>query len=179
MLQALRHGIDRLLQAGLVICFVTLSLCVLWQVVSRYLLNDPSTFTEEVSRFAVIWLSLLGTAYACGRLEHMAYDMLPAKLSGQALLTHMRAVAVLVLVFSVAVFVYGGGKLVARAFEVEQLSATLEVPMGWVYACIPIAGVCMVFYQVAILVAPQDFRAPDEVEAALEQAEKAEKELAA
>lgn len=179
MLQALRNGIDRVLQAGLVICFLTLSVCVLWQVFTRYVMNDPSTFTEEVSRFAVIWLSLLGTAYACGKLEHMAYDMVPAKLSGPALLTHMRAVALLVLVFAAAVFVYGGGKLVARAFEVEQMSATLEVPMGWVYACIPIAGVCMVFYQVAILVSPESFRVPDEVEDALKQAEEAEKEIAA
>ena len=52
-----------------------LFLCVLWQVFSRYVLNNPATFTEEVSRFAVIWLSLLGTAYACGKLEHMAYNL--------------------------------------------------------------------------------------------------------
>lgn len=172
MLNGLRHLVDRLLQAGLIASFVLLSVCVLWQVFSRYVLNAPSTFTEEVSRFAVIWLSLLGTAYACGRLEHMAYDMWASKLSGPALLRHTRGVALIVLLFSVAVFVYGGGRLVLRAFEVEQLSATLEVPMGWVYACIPLAGVCMVFYQVAILIAPQDFHAPREVEEAIEHAEK-------
>lgn len=172
MLSTLRKGVDRLLQTGLVLCFVVLSFCVLWQVVSRYVLNAPSTFTEEVSRFAVIWLSLLGTAYACGKLEHMAYDMWASKLRGRALLRHMQMVAFTVLLFVVAVFVYGGGKLVLRAYEVEQLSATLEVPMAWVYACIPLAGICMVFYQVAILVSPEHFRAPSEVETAIEHAEK-------
>lgn len=170
MLKLLRTLIDRLLQAGLIFCFTVLSACVLWQVVSRYVLNDPSTFTEEVSRFAVIWLSLLGTAYACGRLEHMAYDMLVQKLRGQAMLNHMRMVAAIVLAFSASVFIYGGGALVARAFDVEQLSATLEVPMGWVYMCIPIAGACMVFYQLAIFISPQSFTAPDEVEDALQHA---------
>ncbi|MFC7410814.1 MULTISPECIES: TRAP transporter small permease [Hydrogenophaga] len=172
MLNTLRTGVDRLLQAALVLCFAVLSFCVLWQVFTRYVLNDPSTFTEEVSRFAVIWLSLLGTAYACGKLEHMAYDMWAAKLSGPALLRHMQMVALIVLLFVVAVFVYGGGKLVLRAHEVEQLSATLEVPMSWVYACIPLSGLCMTFYQLAILIAPERFKAPDEVKDALDHAEK-------
>lgn len=167
-MKLVRKLVDRLLEAGLLLSFLVLALCVLWQVFSRYVLNNPATFTEEVSRFAVIWLGLLGTAYACGKLEHMGYDMLAAKLSGAKLLAHMRAVAAIVLVFSAAVFLYGGGRLVLRAWNVEQLSATLEVPMAYVYACIPLAGLAMVFYQVAILLAPQDFKAFDEVEEALD-----------
>lgn len=168
MLNLIRKVVDRLLEVGLIVSFVVLSVCVIWQVVSRYAFGNPATFTEETSRFAVIWLSLLGTAYACGRLEHMAYDMWAAKLSGPALLAHMRGVAVITLLFSAAVFLYGGLKLVLRAFEVEQLSATLEVPMGYVYACIPIAGVCMVFYQIAILISPASFQPVDEVDEAIE-----------
>lgn len=170
MLRILRTAVDRTLEAGLVVSFFVLAACVIWQVVSRYVLGDPSTFTEETSRFAVIWLSLLGTAYACGRLEHMAYDMLAERLEGEALLRHMRAVALVVLVFVAAVFVYGGTRLVLRAFEFGQLSATLEVPMGWVYLCIPISGVCMVFYELAILVAPEQFRRISEVDEAIEHA---------
>lgn len=172
MLRSLRTVVDRLLQVGLILSFTVLALCVIWQVVSRYVLGNPSVFTEEVSRFAVIWLSLLGTAYACGRLEHMAYDMLAEKLKGPALLLHMRAVAVMVLVFSAAVFLYGGLKLVLRAFQVEQFSATLEVPMGYVYSCIPIAGVCIVFYQIAILIDPASFRRTNEVEEVIDHVNK-------
>jgi TRAP-type C4-dicarboxylate transport system permease small subunit len=168
----MRKVVDRLLETGLILSFLVLSVCVLWQVFSRYALNNPSTFTEEVSRFAVIWLGLLGTAYACGKLEHMAYNMVEAKLSGDKLRAHMRLVALVTLAFAAAVFLYGGGRLVLRAWEVEQLSATLEVPMAYVYACIPLAGLAMVFYQVAILVAPQDFKAFDEVEDALEHLDK-------
>jgi TRAP-type C4-dicarboxylate transport system permease small subunit len=172
MLRLLRTVIDRLLQLGLVISFTVLFVCVVWQVISRYALGNPSTFTEEVSRFAVIWLSLLGTAYACGRLEHMAYDMLAEKLEGDKLLMHMRAVAALILAFASAVFVYGGIKLVLRAFEVEQFSATLEVPMAYVYSCIPISGICIVFYEIAILIDPASFKRANEVEEAIEHVSK-------
>jgi len=156
------------LQAGLIAAFTVLTVCVIWQVISRYVLGQPAIFTEETSRFAVIWLSLLGTAYACGRMEHMAYEMLAERLQGPALLQHMRAVAALVLAFAAAVFVYGGAKLVLRAAEFEQLSATLEVPMAWVYSCIPISGICIVFYELAILVDPTQFRVVNEVDDAIE-----------
>ena len=172
MMNALRKVVDRLLQTGLVLSFLVLAVCVLWQVFSRYVLNNPAVFTEEVSRFAVIWLSLLGTAYACGKLEHMSYDMLQSRLSGDALRTHMRVVAAITLAFTGAVFLYGGGRLVLRALEVEQFSSTLEVPMAYVYACSPVSGLCMVFYQVAILIAPQDFQIADEVQAAIAHVEK-------
>lgn len=172
MLKSLRKTADLLLEAGLLLSFGVLFLCVLWQVFSRYVLNNPATFTEEVSRFAVIWLSLLGTAYACGKLEHMAYTMLETRLSGERLRLHIRAVAAITLAFSAAVFLYGGGRLVLRALEVEQLSATLEVPMAYVYACIPVAGLFMVLYQLLILIAPQDFKIANEVDVALEHLER-------
>lgn len=175
---SLKRPIDRILEAALVLLFFTLFVCVIIQVFTRYVMNDPAVFTEEASRFAIIWLSLLGTAYACGKLEHMAYTMLPEKLSGAKLTAHMRSVALIVLLFGVSVMVYGGGKLVLRALQFEQLSATLAVPMGYVYLCIPISGVLIVFYQILILVKTESFKAADEVEAALEHLAEEERKLA-
>lgn len=170
MLRFLKTAVDRALQASLILTFTVLAVCVSWQVISRYVLGQPSVFTEETSRFAVIWLSLLGTAYACGRMEHMAYEMLAERLQGAALLRQMRAIAALVLVFAAAVFVYGGTKLVLRAAEFEQLSATLEVPMAWVYSCIPASGLCIVFYELLIIIDPQRYRTVSEVDEAIEHA---------
>ena len=108
----LKQPVDRLLETTLVGLFFVLFACVIIQVFTRYVLNDPSIFTEETSRLAIIWLSLLGTAYACGRLEHMAYTMFPEKLKDSALLAHMRTVALVILFFAVTVMCYGGGRLV-------------------------------------------------------------------
>ena len=178
ILFSLKRPIDRLLETALVLLFFTLFSCVIIQVFTRYVLNDPAIFTEEASRFAIIWLSLLGTAYACGRLEHMAYTMLPEKLGGNKLLAHMRSVALMVLFFALTVMVYGGGKLVIRALQFEQLSATLALPMGYIYLCIPISGTLIVFYQLLILAKPNNFRTTDEVETALEHLAEEERKLA-
>jgi TRAP-type C4-dicarboxylate transport system permease small subunit len=175
----LKRPVDRVLETSLVALFFTLFACVIIQVFTRYVLNDPAIFTEEASRFAIIWLSLLGTAYACGRLEHMAYTMFPEKLSGGKLLAHMRSVALIVLLFALSVMVYGGGKLVLRALQFEQLSATLALPMGYVYLCIPLSGLLIVFYQLLIIAKPEHFRAADEVEVALVHIAEEERKLAA
>ena len=71
-----------------------------------------------------------------------------------------------------------GGKLVLRTMQYEQLSATLALPMGYVYLCIPISGLLIVFYQLLILKKPQQFRAADEVEVALEHIAEEERKLA-
>ena len=175
----LKRPVDRLLETALVVLFFVLFACVIIQVFTRYVLNDPAIFTEEASRFAIIWLSLLGTAYACGRLEHMAYTMFPEKLKGNGLLAHMRSLAVLVLLFGLTVMLYGGGMLVMRAFDFEQLSATLALPMGYVYLCIPISGLLIVYYESLILLKPAQFKTADEVEVALEHIAEEEKKLAA
>lgn len=174
----LKQPVDRLLEALLVLLFFTLFACVIIQVFTRYVLNDPAIFTEEASRFAIIWLSLLGTAYACGRLEHMAYTMFPDKLKDGKLLAHMRSVAVIVLLFALSVMLYGGGKLVLRALQFKQLSATLALPMGYVYLCIPLSGLLIVFYQLLIIAKPEHFKAADEVEVALEHIAEEERKLA-
>ena len=179
ILFSLKRPVDRLLETALVLLFFALFACVIIQVFTRYVLNDPAIFTEEASRFAIIWLSLLGTAYACGRLEHMAYTMFPEKLKGARLLAHMRSVAVLVLLFGLSVMCYGGGMLVMRAFDFEQLSATLALPMGYVYLCIPISGLLIVYYESLILLKPAQFKTADEVEVALEHIAEEEKKLAA
>lgn len=179
ILLRMKRPVDRTLEAALVLLFFTLAICVIIQVFTRYILNDPAIFTEEASRFAIIWLSLLGTAYGCGRLEHMAYTMFPERLSGAKLLAHMRSVALIVLLFALFVMVYGGGKLVLRALQFNQLSATLALPMGYVYLCIPISGLLIVFYQIVIMSRPEHFRAADEVEVALEHLAEEERKLAA
>ncbi|MDR2789156.1 MAG: TRAP transporter small permease [Candidatus Accumulibacter sp.] len=175
----LKRPVDRLLEIALVVLFFSLFSCVIIQVFTRYALNDPSIFTEESSRLAIIWLSLLGTAYACGRLEHMAYTMFPEKLDGEKLLAHMRSVAAIVLLFAVSVMCYGGGRLVLRSLQLDQRSATLALPMGYVYLCIPLSGLLIIFYQVLILSKPQHFRVADEVEQALEHLAEEERKLSA
>ena len=38
-----------------------------WQVITRFLLHNPSKYTEELLRYMLIWLTMLGVPYAYGK----------------------------------------------------------------------------------------------------------------
>ena len=72
----LRVIIDKVIENFLVLITGILVLDVLWQVISRYLLKSPSSFTDELARFLLIWVGILGAAYATGKKMHLAIDVL-------------------------------------------------------------------------------------------------------
>jgi len=118
---------------------------VCWQVFSRYVLKDPSSFTDELARYLLIWLSLLGSAYMVGEKEHIAINILSKKLS-----IKLQSVIVngSILIFAITVMIIGGMYLVVTVLSLDQLSATLQIPMGYIYLAIPLSGILISFYSV-------------------------------
>jgi len=122
---------------------------VSWQVISRYGFATPSSWTEEVARFLLIWIGVLGAAWAFRTGVHLGLDILPKKLTGKSALA-LKLVTLLVIVgFSVAVLIIGGGSLVALTWELKQYSAVLGLPIAFVYSVIPTAGALICFYAIA------------------------------
>ena len=119
---------------------------MLWQVFTRFVLRDPSTFTEELARYLLIWVGLLGAAYAAGQRKHLAVDLLPTRLAGRARRRLLRFIEACVLVFALAVLVVGGGRLVWVTLYLQQTSAALQVPLGYVYLALPLSGLLIAFY---------------------------------
>jgi len=141
--------VDAVLQRVLALLMLLLVSCVTWQVVSRYLLGDPSSWTEELARYLLVWIGLLGAAFAYGCRAHMAIDLLEGRLGerGRALLRAL--IAALVLVFALLVTVLGGSSLVALTWELKQESAAMGVPMAMVYTVIPLSGLLIALYAIA------------------------------
>ncbi len=126
------------------ILIILLVVVVTWQVFSRYVLNDPSSFTDELSRFSMIWLGLLGTCYLFGKKGHLSItllnDYLPPK--GRKILYFVNNILILAFVF-LGMF-KGGITLVSRTMM--QLSPALQIPMGYVYLILPISAVIIAIY---------------------------------
>lgn len=144
----LRAAVDRGLAALLVVLMTAMVGNVLWQIFTRYVLRRPSSYTEELARFLLIWVGLLGAAYALGRGMHLAIDVVVERLGRR----FSRATALLaagaVVLFAVAVMGVGGTNLVRLTLLLEQTSAALAIPLGWVYLALPLAGALMTFYAV-------------------------------
>ncbi|MEP0357163.1 TRAP transporter small permease [Paraglaciecola sp.] len=132
----------RLLQ----IILVSITAVVCWQVFSRYVLAEPSSITEELSRFLLIWLTVLGAAYAYRKRSHLGLDIIYNQ--GTAL---QRKVMYLMIHMSIALFalcvmVFGGIRLVLMTYELGQKSAVMGIDIGLVYMVLPISGLLILIY---------------------------------
>lgn len=119
---------------------------VTWQVASRFLLRAPSSVTEELAGFLLIWIGLLGAAYALRTRAHLGIDLLTRRVTGPASCAVAVLAHALVLLFAFLVMVVGGLRLVQLAFQLGQISAVLGLSMGYVYIVVPVAGLLMVIF---------------------------------
>ena len=147
-MQKFQHKLNRVLEVFLVFLMTILVLDVLWQVFSRYLLSSPSSFTDELAGYLLIWVGVLGAAYVAGRKEHLAIDILiqrspPARQRKLLYLIHS-----LIFLFALSVMVIGGVYLMYTRFVLQVKSAALQLPLGYVYIVLPISGLLIMFYEV-------------------------------
>lgn len=138
--------VDRLLGTFLIALMGASVVNVLWQVFTRFVLGDPSSFTEELARFLLIWIGVLGAGYSVGKRDHLALDLLPERLEGRAYAWVNLVIEACIVAFAVAVLLVGGARLVFIQLTLGQTSASLDVPVGYVYLVLPLSGAVMVFY---------------------------------
>lgn len=145
----MRKQIDKVTKYLLVFLMAILVIDVIWQVFTRYVLQSPSTFTDELSRFLLIWVSMLGAAYASGQHMHLAIDLLPTKLNERNNRRLQIVIVGFVIAFVISVMVIGGSLLSYLTFS--QPSPSLDIPMGLVYSILPISGLLILYYKVSDL----------------------------
>lgn len=142
------NRINKIIEVFLVVIFALLVLDVLWQVFSRYILGRSFSWTEELARFSLIWLSILGAAYLNAKREHLSMDFLYQKLSASARKKLLLFIEVCVFLFALIVMVVGGSNLVYTTLHLDQLSGTLRIPLGYIYAIMPISGFLIMCFSV-------------------------------
>ena len=129
--------LNKILSSVLAFMVAAMVVVCCWQVITRFVLGNPSKYTEEILRFALIWLTMLGAPYAYGAKQHLAIDLLVKGFEPAGQHRTQIFVEFVVLALSAAVFVAGGH---------GQISAAMKLPMECYYACIPIGGALMILY---------------------------------
>lgn len=124
---------------------IMVSLCLL-QVISRYVLKISLSFTEELSRFLFIWISCLGTAMALKKHQHVKMDLLISIFPSSARIFLESAVSIFTL-FIYMILVYSGICVMAKTMN--QTSAAMNLPMGLVYAAVPVSFTVMILFQIS------------------------------
>ena len=124
----------------------TVAAVVLLQVLMRYLFAYPNPWSEEVSRFCFIWLSLLGASLAVEHRAHFGFDQVTKALAPPAKVAVERFAGGVVLLFSLLLIATG---IALMDLTMGERSPELNLPVALVYAAAPLSGVLMVVHMVA------------------------------
>lgn len=155
----MRKIIDKIIEVMCTAIMGYMVLAVCWQVITRFVLKNPSTVTEEILRYLLVWTTMVGGAYAYGRRKHLSINMLAKKLPPRAQKLLDIFVQAIVIAFCVVVMIIGDLRLVETTFN--QISSALHLPMPYVYASILVGGVLIIFY--AIIFIFEDIKAMREL----------------
>lgn len=150
----LKAALDKVLSYFLSILLVVMTALVLWQVFTRYLLNNPSSFTEELVIIILIWTSFLGTALAFGKREHMSLVFIKEKIHGKKRMVLEVFIDLLVLVFAVVILIFGGKAITEGVFSIKM--PILGISKGLVYVSTVVSGIIISFYQIVNIL--EDFK---------------------
>lgn len=143
-MQSVRNWLDRVHMAAMSTLFIALVVIIFVQILMRYLLKSPPVVTEELSRFILIYLCMIGASYVSGRRAHLSIEIVrnnPRFWRLSALITEL-----LKLGFIAAVMLTGGFYLNQNVYLLHQTSAVLKLPLFCVYIIMPICGVLMLIY---------------------------------
>ena len=146
-MKAIRATIDKIVERVLILILSVMVINVLWEVFTRFFTSTPSSFTDELARYLMIWLGILGAAYVAGKNEHVAIDFFAKKFSEKRQKNIARFITLSVIGFAFFGMLVGGSRLVYITAKLEQFSPSLKIPLAVVYGIIPISGLLIIFYK--------------------------------
>jgi TRAP-type C4-dicarboxylate transport system permease small subunit len=129
--------VERVAEAAILVLLSGMIVACLAQVVWRYVLNDPLTWSEEAARYLLVWASFLCAWLAWRSRAHLGLDVLVARAPGRLRAVLDRGAEAAVAGFAV-LSIHVSERMVSVGMM--QPSAVLEIPMGWVYLAWPVAA---------------------------------------
>ncbi len=145
-MKIIRKWLDKTIEFFACIVMTMMVLVACWQVISRYVFNDPSTFSEELLRFSLVWLSTIGLAYVAGKTEHISLTLFLDKFPRNLVKYWNMLIQVVFILFAIYIMIIGGWKVSSNAMM--QVSPVLQLSMGKVYYALPLSGVLIIVYSV-------------------------------
>lgn len=109
------------------IVLISMVLMIFVNAVLRYAFNSGISATEELSRYAFVWVSALGAILAYYQNKHVGVDILVNSLHGIPKLL-IQIIAELIVLYALYIMVYGGWSYFVSTLNLD--SAAIPIPMG-------------------------------------------------
>lgn len=149
-MKKIRRAINRVMYILAGSSFLAMVVLTCWQVLTRYVLKNPSSWTEELVSFLFAWMSLFGASIMVGERGHMNIPILPDHVSKEVRSALEIFAELIIILFSTVVLVYGGIRISGLAMG--QLTSSLGILAGYFYLVLPLSGILNVVYSVLNLI---------------------------
>ncbi|MFV0507602.1 MAG: TRAP transporter small permease [Bacteroidales bacterium] len=146
----MRKKIEKFLEVILVATMLSLVFVVVFQIITNLTNVVDNSFSDELAGFLLIWVAMLGAVYGTAKGSHLAIDILLMKLRDRGTSKPLEIlIESLVGAFALFVMIIGGSMLVYSRFKLGVLSPSMQLPLGYVYSVIPLAGVLIMYFCVS------------------------------
>ncbi|WP_104400458.1 TRAP transporter small permease [Vibrio penaeicida] len=141
MLQKITRNIEEIITVPLMLVLLVV---LTWQIGTRWLLDDPSLWSEELARVLFMYMALIGCAIAIKSSTHVNITFFSDKLPERVRLILVLSLELAVLL-SIFAIIHLGYQHVQRTAFFELI--TLEISSKWMNYSLPLGGLFMVVRQ--------------------------------
>ncbi|MGH1477128.1 MAG: TRAP transporter small permease [Geminicoccales bacterium] len=145
-MKALERGIMLIARINQVTCLAgrhigwvligLMTLIILLQVFFRYVLGSALTWSEEVARFMMIWMTFLIAPVAYRHGVNVSLDFFASRIKGRTK-DMLSIVLNLLIILFLAIFFFESFGLIERGLKLK--ASTVSIPMAYIYMVLPIS----------------------------------------
>ena len=148
-MQKIHDLMVRILSFLLEASMALLVLDVLLGVLSRYILGDQVSWTEELACLLLVWSSFFGIALAFNSRAHLGIDLIVNMMTDTPRKTAATIAHLVTIAFTVVAFLYGGCFLLHKAmFVTRNVMPALQIPDAVMYLPIPVSGLFILYFEI-------------------------------
>lgn len=142
MYKKIKNGMDHFITSACILVVIGIIILVNLGIVSRYFLNDPVGWTEELSRYFQVWLTFLGVPLVFLYFAHIYINYLPEALKGKTKFILTSFIYGTVVFISVDMFLKG---IVLVSINWNMQCFAMDMPLGiMLYLSLPISAVLII-----------------------------------
>jgi len=143
MLARVSHYLSKVTEWSCLSLLVAMTVVTFAQVFFRFVIVHSLPWSEEFSRYALVWASFLGASIALKRGLHIGVEAFVFKLKEERRRVIYLVSLALITLFLLVVIVKG---FQMASFNMRQSSPAMRIPMGYPYLAIPVGSILMVIH---------------------------------
>ncbi len=149
-MKQLRKLLNHILNVLAGVSFLAMVALTCWQVLTRYVLQNPSSWSEELVSYLFAWMALFGASLVVGERGHMNIPIVVERMGEKGRKFFAIFSELVALAFSAVILVYGGIQITSLAMG--QMTSSLGLPIGVFYIILPLSGVLNIVYTILNIV---------------------------